>query len=109
MKAEKMEKKINQFIRNISDTHMAVVLSPINYVVVSLQILFMRLFWFLTGKRKPNQKEVQLVKEQVTFIYKSFERQKMAKQHQRAAPIKITHSEKEKIKGIEKYEGWTNN
>ena len=26
-----------------------------------------------------------------------------------AAPIKITHSEKEKIKGIEKYEGWTNN
>lgn len=36
MKAEKMEKKINQFIRNISDTHMAVVLSPINYVVVSL-------------------------------------------------------------------------
>ena len=29
--------------------------------------------------------------------------------YQGAAPIKITHSEKEKIKGIEKYEGWTNN
>lgn len=78
MKAENME-KINQFIRKISDTHMAVVLSTINNVVVFLQILFMRLFWFLTGKKKPNQEEVQLVKEQVTFIYKSFERQKMAK------------------------------
>ena len=58
MKAENMEKKINQFIRKISDTRMAVVLSPINNVVVSLKILFLRLFWFLTGKKKSNQEEV---------------------------------------------------
>ena len=34
---------MNQVIRKISDTRMAVVLSPINHVVVSLQILFLRL------------------------------------------------------------------
>lgn len=33
----------------------------------------------MTGKKKTDEKEVQLVKEQVTFIYKSFERQEMAK------------------------------
>ena len=79
MKAKIMEKKINQFFRKISNTRIAVLLSPINYVVVSLQIFVLRLLWFLSGKKKPKQEDVHLVKEQVTFIYKSFERQKMAK------------------------------
>lgn len=35
--------------------------------------------WFLSGKRKPGQEEVDLVKDNVTFIFKSFERQNMAK------------------------------
>lgn len=74
-----MEKKIKQFIRKISNTNMAVILLPLNYIIVHTQIFFLHIIWFLTGKKKPDEKAVQLVKDQVTFIYKSFERQKMAK------------------------------
>ncbi len=35
--------------------------------------------WFLQGYRKPDEEEIRFVNENVTFIYKSFERQKMAK------------------------------
>ncbi len=74
-----MEKKIKQFIRKISNTNMAVILSPLNCIIVHTQIFFLHIIWFLTGKKKSDEKTVQLVKDQVTFIYKSFERQKMAK------------------------------
>ena len=40
---------------------------------------FYSLIWFLQGARKPSPEEQKAVGEQVTFIYKSFERQRMAR------------------------------
>ncbi|MGX8715935.1 MAG: hypothetical protein ACSW8A_09320, partial [Lachnospiraceae bacterium] len=36
--------------------------------------------WYIKGYRKPDQKDVSLVKDNVTFIAKSFERQNLAKE-----------------------------
>lgn len=71
--------EIKSILKKLSNTRMAVILSAMNHGIVFLQMLFLKIKWLLTGRRKPNQEEVQLVKEQVTFVYKSFERQKMAK------------------------------
>jgi len=37
------------------------------------------IWWYVRGGRKPSKKDISLMLDNVTFIYKSFERQKMAK------------------------------
>ena len=74
-----MKKKIKTIFRKIMNTRFATIFSIMNQMVVFVQMYCFRMKWSLTGKRKPNRDEVRLVKENVTFIYKSFERQKMAK------------------------------
>lgn len=49
-------------------------------IISNLEILYFNIKWFIMGERKPNQKEIDLVVQNVTFIFKSFERQNMAKQ-----------------------------
>lgn len=48
-------------------------------VVDALQYAFFSTKWFLQGGRRPDDEEIRLVKENVTFIYKSFERQNLAR------------------------------
>lgn len=58
-------------------------LRPVAYVLIQiaifLQYIFFHLKWMLMGLRRPTKHQQQIVKENVTFIYKSFQRQAMAK------------------------------
>lgn len=58
-------------------------LEPLFYILyklfINLEYRVLTISWYLKGLRKPNQEDIDLVVENVTFIYKSFERQAMAK------------------------------
>lgn len=69
------EKKL---INKMLDTPLATLFSSIYNVVILGQINYLKLKWSVLGMKKPNQEEMKLVRENVTFIYKSFERQKLA-------------------------------
>lgn len=43
------------------------------------QLQFLKLCWFFRGARKPNKAQQDFMRENVTFLYKSFERQRLAK------------------------------
>lgn len=50
------------------------------YRVVSAgEYVYFSIRWRLEGAKRPTEQEAELVRENVTFIYKSFERQKLAK------------------------------
>ena len=55
------------------------VLSPVYQGISALEYAFLNLKWFLQGYRKPDAESAALVRENVTFILKSFERQKLVK------------------------------
>lgn len=57
---------------------LAPVLSPLFMLICDLEYNAFQVKWFLQGERQPNVKEVKLVRKNVTFLFKSFERQKMA-------------------------------
>lgn len=57
----------------------APMLSPLFMAICSIEYHFFTLLWTLKGARKPTAEEVELVRNNVTFIAKSFERQKMVK------------------------------
>ncbi len=48
-------------------------------ISMGLEFVFLNLVWFLKGGRKPNKTEQKEMAEKATVIFKSFERQKMAK------------------------------
>lgn len=74
-----MKSKLRAFIRKQKNTALAPFLHFLSETIVSMEMVFFRVKWFLQGKRKPNQEEVELICKNVTFIYKSFERQSKAK------------------------------
>ena len=74
-----MSQRIKTIIKKLSKTRIAFILSIINNILVFIQIILFKILWIFSGNRKPDSKEVQFMREYVTFIYKSFERQKMAK------------------------------
>lgn len=74
-----MKQRKQSIIKKLSKTRIAFILSIINNILVFVQIIFLKIIWIFSENKKTDSKEVQLVHEQVTFIYKSFERQKMAK------------------------------
>ena len=61
------QSKFSKILKRIWDVLLAGVFSLLSF------------WWFLCGFKKPSAEEVQFVRENVTFIYKSFERQTMAK------------------------------
>ena len=48
-------------------------------ITIALEFKVLCFYWYLSGKRLPAEEERKLVRENVTFIYKSFERQYMAR------------------------------
>lgn len=74
-----MKKKLSKLIKKIANTPFGAVLKVLIEVLGMIEAFFMNAIWFLTGKKKTTSEEVEDVCENVTFIYKSFERQKMAK------------------------------
>lgn len=74
-----MKNKLKSFIKKLKHTPLAPFLAILSDLIVHVEIAFFKTKWFLQGQRKPNKEEVKLMCENVTFIYKSFERQKLAK------------------------------
>ncbi len=46
---------------------------------VGIEYAFMRIKWYLQGGKMPNSEDAALVRENVTFVFKSFERKRSAK------------------------------
>ena len=74
-----MRNAIKQLVEKLSNTKLVIILSLLWQFLTWIEFLFLQCVWFFTGKRKPTTEEVKVVCENVTFFYKSFERQKMAK------------------------------
>ena len=69
----------HQLVKKISIGPITSILKRIHSLIASVEWCFLQTIWFLQGYRKPDEEEIRFVKENVTFIFKSFERQKMAK------------------------------
>ena len=74
-----MKRRIKKILFRLSRSPLGFLLVFVWNLVTEIQIGFCRLLWFLQGHRKPNADEQKLVREQVTFLFKSFERQNLAK------------------------------
>ncbi len=74
-----MKNKIKRVVRRLAQGRFVVVLSATYQMIMWIEYYYFTIKWILIGKKKPNQQEIQLIKENTTFIFKSFERQKMAK------------------------------
>lgn len=74
-----MRNAIKQLVKKLSNTKLVILLSLLWQFLTWIECFFFQGMWLLTDKKKPTLEEVKLVCENVTFFYKSFERQKMAK------------------------------
>ncbi|MCD7784464.1 MAG: glycosyltransferase [Oscillospiraceae bacterium] len=55
-------------------------IASLAFIIISrLEYIFFNSLYAISGDKKPSQEEINFVKQNVTFMYKSFERQKMAK------------------------------
>ncbi len=78
---EQQQKERNPLKRLYSWTKtsfLAPVLSPVFVFICQLEYGILNGIWFLSGDRMPNAAEKELVAKNVTFIFKSFERQALA-------------------------------
>ena len=74
-----MREIIKKLLKKLSATKFVVVLSLVWRLWARIVCCFIQMKWFFTCSKKPTGDEVQFVVEECTFIYKSFERQDMAK------------------------------
>ena len=73
-----MKERAKKLIRRIADTRFSVVLYVIYQIAIFFVHSFVKIGWFFSGKRKPDKEAAQFMAENVTFIFKTFERQKLA-------------------------------
>ena len=71
--------KLKRLGQKLSNNRFSFILSPFFKFFCKCQYAFLCLKWKLSGNKKPDESEIKMVCENVTFIYKSFERQGMAK------------------------------
>jgi len=74
-----MKQHVRHLIARITDSPASLPFKWLFDGANAMEYHLLRLYWWLQGKRLPGEEERRLVKENVTFIYKSFERQAMAK------------------------------
>ena len=74
-----MKENMKKLVRRIADTRFSVVLYVIYQIAIFFVHSFVKISWFFSGKRKPDKEAAQFMAENVTFIFKTFERQKLAK------------------------------
>lgn len=65
--------------RRLADSRLAGLLSPFNRALTGCICIALRLKWLLQGAKKPSPEDVALIRDNATFIFKSFQRQSMAK------------------------------
>lgn len=74
-----MKKFLKSIIRKINSSKFSCFFKHLLDIVFPCVFSVADFWWYLRGFRKPSAEEVRHVCENVTFIYKSFERQNMAK------------------------------
>ena len=74
-----MKQKFKKFLRSLSKTKCAPILRFFWNALVYTQTQLLKLWWFLGGAKKPTKEEQALMTENVTFLFKSFQRQNLAK------------------------------
>ena len=74
-----MKQKIKRCLLAISKTRAEVVLRFLWITAAEMRLLWVNASLYLRGARKPNEMQREQMRQQVTFLFKSFERQRMAK------------------------------
>lgn len=74
-----MKQFLKSIIRKINSSKLSILFKYLWDIILPGIFSIASFWWFLRGFRKPSAQEVRHVCENVTFIYKSFERQNMAK------------------------------
>ena len=74
-----MKTIFRDFLKKLSHGNLSGLFSITYRTMIWFVYHYLCIKWFLPGKKKPDHEEIQLVEENVTFIFKSFERQGMAK------------------------------
>lgn len=71
---------MRKFIEKLANSKFHAVFKLLFAIVADLEYCFFTFKFFIKGLKKPTAEECKYVRENVTFIYKSFERKRMAKQ-----------------------------
>ena len=74
-----MKQKLKKFLYALSKTRFAPIMRFFWDALVYTQMHLLKLCWFLSGAKKPSKDQRALMKENVTFLFKSFQRQSLAK------------------------------
>lgn len=74
-----MKQKLKAFIRRLGSGKLSPVFAFCYGVIIWIEYGYFQCKWFFSGARKPDKEAIENVCRNVTFIYKSFERQAMAK------------------------------
>lgn len=75
-----MKKKIERFFRKLAASRIGAILSPLIKVVMEVQCAYFRMKWKMKKAPMPTPEDVAMIRENVTFIYKSFQRQRLARE-----------------------------
>lgn len=78
-KKQKEKNPLKRLYRWSHKSALAPVLSPVYAFVSMVEYHVLELIWYLNGHRMPTEEERELVRRNVTFIAKSFERQHLAR------------------------------
>ena len=74
-----MKRKMISILKNLAHGPLAPVAYVLIQVLTATQYIWLSLLWRIKGKGRPSEAEQRLVVENVTFLYKSFQRQRLAK------------------------------
>lgn len=75
---ESRKNKVRHFLGFINSTRLSIVFKTVANIVAKAEYYIYDFICFIKGYQMPSITEKKYVRENVTFIYKSFERQKMA-------------------------------
>lgn len=74
-----MKEKIIKILKRLSHSKLEPVFYLLYKLIANAQYCYFTIKWTIKGHKKPDKEETELVCRNITFIFKSFERQKMAK------------------------------
>ena len=75
-----MRNFVKKLYYKLAQGSLSFVFSPAIRGLYALHYYFQSVFLKMSGEKMPSEDDIRLIRENVTFIYKSFNRQKMAKQ-----------------------------
>ena len=74
-----MKRRIKAFLLSISKTKLGPTMLFCWETLAYIQLYLLCVFWYLCGAKRPSKDQRERVCENITFVFKSFERQRLAK------------------------------